>query len=364
MACSSLKPVQGLKTAASNGNERGLERMEKEWKQTLYTYVNQYNQLQIDYRSQQGEQVVTDPGYLMDKAERSFRLSQWYEARGARPLRSETRAKLLRTIQDAPDQAVVDVQLHVQLFYEKGGVTHAEETIQRERLTLIRDGDDWVIVSVEHLTPEKHPSAAGIDVLAEPQQSGDPSYGSSPQPYLNPYILGGGINRKSVRYRREEAAAYADRWWNSYNPEFAVFDVDCTNYISQCLFAGGAPINYTGRRETGWWYKGYVGGKEWWSYSWAVSNALSAFLAASTWGTRGELVERPEQLMLGDVIFYDWDGDGSFQHSTIVTAFDAGGQPLVNAHTVSSRHRYWDYRDSYAWTENTAYRFLHIPDYF
>lgn len=27
--------------------------------------------------------------------------------------------------------------------------------------------------------------------------------------------------------------------------------------------------------------------------------------------------------MLGDVIFYDWDGDGSFQHSTIVTAFDA-----------------------------------------
>ena len=45
----------------------------------------------------------------------------------------------------------------------------------------------------------------------------------------------------------------------------------------------------------------------------------------------------------GDVIVYDWDGDGAFQHSTIVTAFDAGGKPLVNAHTVSSRHRYWDY---------------------
>ena len=67
-------------------------------------------------------------------------------------------------------------------------------------------------------------------------------------------------------------------------------------------------------------------------------------------------VDRPEQLMLGDVILYDWDGDGRFQHSTVVTAFDAGGMPLVNAHTVSSRHRYWDYRDSYAWTERTVYR--------
>ena len=66
----------------------------------------------------------------------------------------------------------------------------------------------------------------------------------------------------------------------------------------------------------------------------------------------------------GDVIVYDWDGDGAFQHSTIVTAFDAGGKPLVNAHTVSSRHRYWDYRDSYAWNDNTEYRFYHIPDYF
>ena len=47
-----------------------------------------------------------------------------------------------------------------------------------------------------------------------------------------------------------------------------------------------------------------------------------------------------------------------------MTAFDAGGKPLVNAHTVSSRHRYWDYRDSYAWNDNTEYRFYHIPDYF
>lgn len=81
-------------------------------------------------------------------------------------------------------------------------------------------------------------------------------------------------------YRREDAVLYADRWWDGFNPEFAAFEVDCTNYISQSLFAGGAPINYTGKRESGWWYKGYVGDKEAWSYSWSVANALERFLGA------------------------------------------------------------------------------------
>lgn len=49
---------------------------------------------------------------------------------------------------------------------------------------------------------------------------------------------------------------------------------------------------------------------------------------------------------IGDVICYDWEGDGRFNHNTIVTAYDADGQPLVNAHTQNSLHRRWEYRDS------------------
>jgi hypothetical protein len=124
-------------------------------------------------------------------------------------------------------------------------------------------------------------------------------------------------------------------------------------------------MNYTGRRDSGWWYKGRSGGRELWSYSWAVSHALQSYLArgAST-GLTAVQVESPADLKLGDVIFYDWDGDGRFQHSTIVTAFDSAGMPLVNANTTASRHRYWDYRDSYAWTERTRYKFFHISDEF
>ena len=42
-------------------------------------------------------------------------------------------------------------------------------------------------------------------------------------------------------YNRQAAVQYANTWWNSNNPAYPVFDVDCTNYISQCLRAGGHP---------------------------------------------------------------------------------------------------------------------------
>ena len=40
--------------------------------------------------------------------------------------------------------------------------------------------------------------------------------------------------------------------------------------------------------------------------------------------------------MIGDVICYDWDGNGHFQHNTVVVAKDPHGMPLVNAHTTNS----------------------------
>ena len=173
-------------------------------------------------------------------------------------------------------------------------------------------------------------------------------------PYLNYRLLSSFTAEPMYRYTvydRNKARDYAETWWNGANPRYLHFEVDCTNFVSQCLFAGGAPMNYTGKRESGWWYQGRDGSRELWSFSWSVAHSLQSFLAVSA-------------SRLGDVICYDWDGDGRFQHNTIVTGFDAAGMPLVNAHTVNSRMRYWDYRDSYAWTPNTRYRFFHIADYF
>ncbi|WP_138494927.1 amidase domain-containing protein [Paenibacillus pinistramenti] len=337
--------------------------MADEWKNVLSTYILQQNQDEVDYRPRGGQTVVTDLDYLLRRGERKLRMEKWYQERGASPLRSETKAKLVGDPVETPGEVEVELQLRRKIYYEKSGVKHREDRLDHQRLHLVRSGSDWLIETVTQLVPERNPVLAG----AYPG-SGLP--GDTPHrldrrgPYLNREVLGaGGIPRGPV-YRREDAARYADEWWDAYNPEFTGFEVDCTNFISQCLFAGGAPINYTGKRESGWWYKGYIGGQEGWSYSWSVAGSLERYLSSSRSSLRAELVDRAEQLELGDVIIYDWDGDGAYQHSTIVTAFDAGGMPLVNAHTVSSRHRYWDYKDSYAWTESTRYRFFHIADRF
>ncbi|WP_339252098.1 amidase domain-containing protein [Sporosarcina sp. FSL W8-0480] len=160
-------------------------------------------------------------------------------------------------------------------------------------------------------------------------------------------------------YNREAAVRYADQWWNGRNPAFPSFDVDCTNYISQCLLAGGAPMHGYPNRERGWWLQGGT-----WSFSWSVSHSLHWYVAASKKGLTAKKVSSPYELDLGDLIFYDFQGDGRYDHSTIVTAKDINGAPLVNAHTYDAYHRTWDYKDSYAWRENAKYAFFKINDQF
>ncbi|MCL1802511.1 MAG: amidase domain-containing protein [Eubacteriaceae bacterium] len=43
-------------------------------------------------------------------------------------------------------------------------------------------------------------------------------------------------------YNRDAAKAYAAKWWDSRNPDYPNFgstSSDCTNFVSQCLKAGG-----------------------------------------------------------------------------------------------------------------------------
>ncbi|MFC4619012.1 amidase domain-containing protein [Camelliibacillus cellulosilyticus] len=160
---------------------------------------------------------------------------------------------------------------------------------------------------------------------------------------------------KGFFYDRLSAVKYADRWWNQGNPEFQMFDVDCTNYVSQCLNAGGAPMHGQYNQHAGWWYSGKN-----WSFSWAVAHSFRWYLTGRQNRLQAVTVDAPEKLMPGDVICYDFEGDGRWDHSTFVTEKDGNHMPLVNAHTTDSRHRYWSYEDSTAWTPNIQYKFFHI----
>lgn len=122
-------------------------------------------------------------------------------------------------------------------------------------------------------------------------------------------------------------------------------------------------------RAKGWWItdgwkKGVRNGYfsiESWSFSWSVSQSLKNYLDTSKRGLTAVQVKDYSQLEIGDVIFYDFQGDGRIDHSTIVTSM-VNGEPFIHAHTVNSADRYFDYSNSYAYTPNTKYYFYHIND--
>ncbi|MCY0875245.1 MAG: amidase domain-containing protein [Firmicutes bacterium] len=161
-------------------------------------------------------------------------------------------------------------------------------------------------------------------------------------------------------YNRTLAYRYAEQWWNSHNPQYQYMGVDCTNFVSQVMHAGGLPMVGGGRRDAGWWYRS--GQAPTWSYSWAVAHSLATFLSSPQNPFRARVVQSPQELTIGDVIAYDWTHSGRYGHNTVVVGHDANGMPLVNAHTVDSHQRFYSYEDSYAYTPNTQYLFIHFLD--
>src|SRR5690625_8038604 len=80
-------------------------------------------------------------------------------------------------------------------------------------------------------------------------------------------------------YDRQAVVQYAETWWNRYNPAFPQFTVDCTNFVSQCVRAGGAPLRGIPNKLNGWWYKANN-----WSLSWSVAHSLYWYLMESKTG--------------------------------------------------------------------------------
>ena len=59
-----------------------------------------------------------------------------------------------------------------------------------------------------------------------------------------------------IAYDRQTAVEYANYWAYRRNPRYYAFDEiggDCTNFVSQCLYAGSGVMNFT--PTYGWYYR-------------------------------------------------------------------------------------------------------------
>ncbi|QHE51170.1 amidase domain-containing protein [Pontibacillus sp. HMF3514] len=255
-----------------------------------------------------------------------------HEERGNHVARLMAEGVPFRTVQPSGQYLIMDYTLYVTLFIKNGKEFYIEEAEKPHRATF-KNGtliSDAPIESSVHDEPRQNGSLEWEDVSSLETR---------------------------FTYDRQKAVQYANRWWNDYNPAFRTFENDCTNFISQCLRAGGAPMWGSPSRSKGWWYTAKT-----WSYSWTVANAMRWYLSGAKQGVKGKSVERASDLLLGDIICYDFEGDGRWNHTTIVVAKDANDEPLVNAHTSNSYHRFWNYEDSTAYTPQIQYKFFRIGE--
>lgn len=152
----------------------------------------------------------------------------------------------------------------------------------------------------------------------------------------------------SIPYNRNKSAEYARRWALGRNPSYYNFDGlggDCTNFCSQCIYAGAGVMNYT--PNYGWYYHSINDRAP----AWTSVEYLYRFLVNNVGaGPTAQEVER-SQIAVGDIIQLG-DRDGEYYHSLVVTKTD--GIILVCAHTYDALNRPLNFYNYY-----TA-RFIHI----
>ncbi len=150
---------------------------------------------------------------------------------------------------------------------------------------------------------------------------------------------------RASKYSRNAAVEYAKRYALKPNPAYRYFPIvgnssgDCTNFTSQCLYAGGAPMIINGRNP--WWYKhsgSSLPSRDSWSVSWAVAHSLYWTLKinqeSNLPGVKGLEVSDINSMELGDVIFYE-DNNRTIFHSAIITGFSQN-QPLISQHSFEA----------------------------
>jgi hypothetical protein len=157
-----------------------------------------------------------------------------------------------------------------------------------------------------------------------------------------------------IQYDRPSAQTYADTYALSYNPTFVRFDgADCANFVSQCARAGDM-LQSSGAFTSGWWYDkdGSSGpADDTYSLSWInVTRQMGFWNGRRTdWETSAGMLSR------GDAIYYDWSGDGVWDHVAIVAGTNSAGQKMIDAHTTDHYHVYWKLGYS-----GTRYRFARV----
>ena len=149
-------------------------------------------------------------------------------------------------------------------------------------------------------------------------------------------------------YNRKSVVEYARKWALKRNPDYYNFDKlggDCTNFASQCIYAGSGVMNHT--PIYGWFYKSLSDR----TASWTGVRFLYDFLIGNKSVGPFAVISNENEIEPGDVVQLG-DSSGRFYHTPVVTKVYP--EILVCAHTDDALDR-----PLRSYTYDVA-RFLHI----
>lgn len=135
------------------------------------------------------------------------------------------------------------------------------------------------------------------------------------------------------QYNRESAVNYAREWAFRRNPQFYDFNYiggDCTNFASQCIYAGSGIMNYT--PIYGWYYRSLSDR----SASWSGVEYLYNFLTTNNSVGPFASVVSQNEILPGDIIQLG-RANGDFYHTLVVV--NTVPEILVAAHTNDALDR-------------------------
>lgn len=155
-------------------------------------------------------------------------------------------------------------------------------------------------------------------------------------------------------YNRTEAIQYAHKWAFKRNPAYYNFEKiggDCTNFVSQCLFAANGTMNFV--RDTGWYYSDTSDRAAAWSGVEFLYNFLTSNEAEGPFGREVEI----NDIVAGDIIQLKFFGMDRFSHTLLV--IETGAYPSIENTKVATHDNDCDYFPVKGYNYENI-RFIHI----
>lgn len=158
-----------------------------------------------------------------------------------------------------------------------------------------------------------------------------------------------------VAYDRAAAVSYATEWAYRRNPnyyDFSKIGGDCTNFASQCIFAGSGIMNHT--PTFGWYYYSLQNRAPAWTsvrylYQFLTTNSGQGPYASEV----GVSAVEP-----GDLVQIRFQGSEEFNHTPVIQRIDGEAaipHILVAAHSFDA-----SFRPLSSYRNVAEFRFLHI----